>query len=207
MHTEILSERQIEILPGLAKAVEGMDFYMAGGTGLALQIGHRPSIDFDWFAPKIGNVDNLLGRLTDAELPYSVLSISHETVYIILNEVQVSFIGYSYPLLQPTLLWPDYNFLLAQMADIAAMKLSAITNRGSRKDFIDLFFITRDHLPLEKCLTFFTQKFRQRDIAHVLRSLVYFEDADEEPEVRTHIPVNWPEIKKEFEAQVKRLAS
>ncbi|OGR04438.1 MAG: hypothetical protein A2511_02025 [Deltaproteobacteria bacterium RIFOXYD12_FULL_50_9] len=184
-----------------------MGLYMAGGTALALQLGHRPSVDFDWFAPSIGNPEQLFQRLTPSGLPYTILSISHETLYLTINEVQMSFIGYCYPMLRPPVLWPDYNIHLADIVDIACMKLSAITNRGSRKNFIDLFFITRDHIPLNKCLTLFTQKYQQRDIGHVLRSLVYFADADSEPEVKIQSEVNWPKIKKTFESEIKKLTA
>ncbi len=207
MHSEILSQRQKDILPGLAAAVSGMGLYMAGGTALALQLGHRPSIDFDWFAPSIGNPEHLFQRLAPLGLPYTVLSLGHETLYLTINEVQTSFIGYNYPLLRPPALWPDYNVHLADIVDIACMKLSAITNRGSRKDFIDLFFITRDHIPLNKCLALFTQKYQQRDIGHVLRSLVFFVDADSEPEVKTQSEVNWSRIKKTFESEIRKLTA
>lgn len=207
MHTEILNQRQKDILPLLAEVLAGTDLYMAGGTALALHLGHRPSIDFDWFAPSIGKPEQLCQRLSPGKLSFTVLSLSHETLYVTINDVQTSFIGYSYPLLRPPVLWPEYNVYLADIPDIACMKLSAITNRGSRKDFIDLFVIIMDHFTLNECLTLFTRKYQTRDIGHVIRSLVFFEDADAEPEVNTHLPINWTKIKKTFESEVKKVGS
>jgi len=205
MHTEILTPAQKSILPGLSRALAGSDYYMAGGTTLALQIGHRPSVDFDWFVRKVGDPETLLKKLKQAQLKFIVLSIDFETIYLDINSVQVSFIGYDYPVLLPPLLWKEYDIYLAAIDDIACMKLSAIAGRGSRKDFIDLYIIVKKFKPLEDYLDLFMKKYSQRDIGHIVRSLVYFEDADDEPDVKMNMSINWSEIKREFENWVKKL--
>lgn len=205
MHTEILTPAQKSILPGLSRALVGSDYYMAGGTALALQIGHRPSVDFDWFVRKVGDPETLLKKLKQAQLKFIVLSIDFETIYLDINSVQVSFIGYDYPVLLPPLLWKEYDIYLAAIDDIACMKLSAIAGRGSRKDFIDLYIIIKKFKPLEDYLDLFMRKYSQRDIGHIVRSLVYFEDADDEPDVKMNMSINWSEIKREFENWVKKL--
>ena len=205
VHTDILNQTQKNILPALAKALSGSNLYMAGGTALALQVGHRPSVDFDFFRETIGSPEALLQKFKEQHIHCNVISISNETLYIDVNTVQVSFIGYDYPLLQAPILWKEYDLNLAGIDDIACMKLSAITNRGSRKDFIDLHYIAQNYRSIDDCLKLFIQKYDQRDIGHVIRSLIFFEDADAEPAVKANLQVNWDTIKKDFEVWVKRL--
>ena len=178
---------------------------MAGGTALALQVGHRPSVDFYFFGETIGSPEALLQKFKEQHIDCNVISISNETLYIDVNTVQVSFIGYDYPLLQAPIIWKEYDLNLAGIDDIACMKLSAITNRGSRKDFIDLHYIARNYRSIDDCLKLFIRKYDQRDIGHVIRSLIFFEDADAEPTVKANMQVNWDTIKKDFEVWVKKL--
>jgi len=206
MHIDILTDRQKTVFSYLAKALTDTDFYLAGGTGLALQIGHRPSVDFDWFISTLGEPENLLKRLNRFGIDYRVQSVGVETVYLDIETVQVSFIGYNYPLLQPVIISHE-NIKLASTDDIACMKLSAIASRGSRKDFIDLYFMIKTFHSLEEYLRLYMTKFRNRDIGHVLRSLVYFQDAETEPEVVTAKPFDWVKMKADFENWVKKFHS
>lgn len=204
MYPNILNEQQHVILPCLAEVAHDL-FYLAGGTALALQLGHRLSLDFDWFAATIGNQEELLKKLRQLCSDFQILSISHETIHIQMQGVQVSFLGYDYPLLQPLKFWEQGNFFLADIQDIACMKLAAITGRGARKDFIDLHRIISDHYDLHTCLGFFKQKYRQQDIGHVIRSLVYFEDAELEPDIMVHDGTSWCMVKSNFTKWVKGL--
>lgn len=205
MFIDVLNEKQKKILPQLAAAVAGTDLYLAGGTALALQVGHRPSIDFDWFGSRIGDAEILFHRLRSAGLDFTILTDTFETVYVEVETVQVSFIGYAYPLLRPFCHWDEYAIQMASFDDIACMKLSAVTNRGSRKDFIDLHYLITHFKSLESYLTLFQEKYKQQDIGHVIRSLVFFEDADQEPEIKMFKTVNWLELKKDFDSWVKAL--
>jgi hypothetical protein len=207
LHLNILNEQQRTLLPCLAE-VAADKFYLAGGTALALQLGHRLSVDFDWFTPTVGNCEELLSKIKrlcgDGEP--RVLSMSHETLHLQIRGVQVSFLGYDYPLLQPLVPWLDFGCALADIRDIACMKLSAITGRGARKDFIDLHQIILNHYDLRTCLSFFQQKYRQHDIGHVVRSLTYFADADLEPEIVLYNPQTaWQVIKSDLIKRVKAL--
>ena len=202
-HTEILNEKQQQVLPQLATALAETEYYLAGGTGLALQIGHRSSVDFDWFINKLGEPEHLFRRLKSFNIHFQVLSVSVETVYLTIDTVQVSFIGYDYPLLQSILYVPEHHVKLAAIDDIACMKLSAIASRGSRKDFIDLHYLFIHFHSLEDYLTLYQQKYQQRDIAHIIRSLVYFADAEAEPEINVFHPVDWPQLKADFEMWVR----
>ena len=113
--------------------------------------------------------------------------------------------GYSYPLVAP-LIRPDNSLLpLASREDIVAMKLAAIASRGSRKDFIDLWLLTTRYWPLADCLESYRKKFAARDIGHVVRSLTYFDDADEEPPLRLLLDVDWEEVKRDLVSGVGQL--
>ncbi|MFP7753832.1 nucleotidyl transferase AbiEii/AbiGii toxin family protein [Thermodesulfobacteriota bacterium B35] len=206
MNIEVLDSAQQGILPGLAEAFRETTLYMAGGTALALQVGHRPSVDFDWFGSRICEPETLYRRLQDAGLEYVVLSESFETIYVEVEGVQVSIIGYRYPLLSPFNRWREYDLRLAGLDDIACMKLSAIANRGSRKDFIDLHYLVCRFRTLKDYLELFRKKFRQQDVGHVVRSLVYFEDADKEPEIDLYFPLDWQNLKHDFESWIRQLS-
>jgi len=158
IHADILSDVQKRVLTNLAKALVDTDFYLAGGTALALQVGHRQSMDFDWFIPQLGDPEILFNRLKSLDIAFEIQSISFETVYLNIDTIPVSFIGYRYPMLQPKVLWPEFVVHLAGMNDIACMKLSAIASRGSRKDFFDLHYLVKHFLQLDDYLRLYMKK-------------------------------------------------
>ena len=206
MHFEVLTDAQKKALSRFSSVLGKTDFYLAGGTALALQIGHRMSKDFDWFIPRLGEIETLLTMLQTAEIEFVVTSTNLETCYLLIDTVQVSFFGYDYPLLQPNVLCPEYNVYLASLDDIASMKLSAVAARGLRKDFIDLYFLFKNHRPLEEYLKRYQNKFKTRDIGYIIRSLVYFENAELEPEVQMIKSVSWSDLKTDMERWVKELS-
>lgn len=130
---------------------------------------------------------------------------SSRTFYITTGGVQVSIFGYDYPQLEEVLQSGQGLLPLAHTDDIAAMKLAAIASRGSRKDFIDLWLLVSRHRSLHAYLILFRTKYRMRDTGHVIRSLSYFDDADEEPELRMLIEHDWEQVKSDFLAWVSGL--
>jgi len=94
---DVLNEKQKAILPKLVTALRETDLYLAEGTALALQVGHRPSIDFDWFGDSVGDSEMLFRRLRGANLDFTILTSTFETLYLEVETVQVSFIGYKLP--------------------------------------------------------------------------------------------------------------
>ena len=205
IHTEVLSKAQKEVLPDLSKALFNADFYLAGGTALALHIGHRQSIDFDWFTPQLGDPEALFHRLRSFNIAFKIQSVSLETVYLVIDTVQMSFIGYDYPMIEAKALWREHGIYLAGMNDIACMKLSAIASRGSRNDFFDLHYLIKHFHPLEDYLQLYMKKYQNRDVGHVVRSLVHFADAETEPDIKIIKPVAWEDLKSDFEKWVKHL--
>ena len=159
IHTDVLSEGQKRVLPQLAKALVNTDFYLAGGTGLALQVGHRSSIDFDWFIPKLGDPEALFRLLKSMGIVFEIQSIGFETVYLTIENIQMSFIGYDYPLLQAKIRWSEPGIHIAGIDDIACMKLSAIASRGYRKDFVDLHYMIKHFLRLDDYLQLYMKKY------------------------------------------------
>jgi predicted nucleotidyltransferase component of viral defense system len=189
----------------ISAVLAGTDFYLAGGTALALQEGHRISIDLDFMSATFSDPEDLILKIRAAELDVEVTMTSSRTVYITTGGVQVSFFGYDYPQLEKVLECGEGLLPLAHTDDIAAMKLAAIASRGSRKDFVDLWLLVARHRSLQDYLDLFKRKYRMRDTGHVVRSLSYFDDADEEPELRMLIDLDWERVKSEFLTWVSRL--
>jgi hypothetical protein len=188
-----------------SKALAGGDFYLAGGTALALLEGHRISADLDFFAPKLGDPDALARRIATRGMDIQVISTASETLYVQAGMVEASFIGSPFPLLAPPA-EPAHGLLpLASPEDIAAMKLAAAASRGCRKDFVDLWVLITCGKSLKEHLEGFQKKYEARDIGHVVRSLVFFDDADREPPLRLLAPIDWERVKEDFKKWVAQL--
>ena len=108
-------------------------------------------------------------------------------------------------MLNPLCQLDEYGIQMAGLDDIACMKLSAVTNRGARKDFIDLHHLISYYRSLDGYLKLFQGKFQQQDVGHVIRSLVYFEDANQEPEITMFADFDWIQLEKDFEVWVQAL--
>ncbi|MBM2817533.1 MAG: hypothetical protein HW401_123 [Parcubacteria group bacterium] len=179
MFCNILDKKRLDILP-LFKNFK-RDFYLAGGTALALQIGHRDSIDFDFFGPENIDTKQLFAEISEIFKNRKILKTQEEkntlTVFID-NDIKLSFFGYKYKLLNNTI--EDDNLRLASIEDIACMKLSAITSRASNKDYIDLYYILQEK-KLKDLLEKASEKFSDLDASLILKSLVYFADIENEP--------------------------
>ena len=178
---------------------------LAGGTGLALQLGHRYSEDLDFFNAEAFETDPLIERLSDVE-PLSIQSRSSETLHVVMGGLRVSFLGMQAPLVYPSTRYR--GLMLADPRDIAIMKLVAIGGHGSRKDFVDLYFFLQAGGSLESTLELTHRRFHRIDYNeyHLLKSLVYFEDAEAEPMPRMLREASWTAIKKTITAEVRRLS-
>jgi len=178
---------------------------LAGGTGLALQFGHRYSEDVYLFSSEPFETDALIERLSNVE-PLSIQSRSSETLHVVLGGLRVSFLRMQASLVYPST--PYRGLLLADPRDIAVMKLVAIGGRGSRKDFVDLYFFLEAGGSLESTLDLTRRRFQRVDYNeyHLLKSLVYFEDADAEPMPNMLREASWAAIKKRIIAEVQRLS-
>ncbi len=205
MFREVLTEPQQTLLELLSRIAEIRTFYLAGGTALALYLRHRRSRDFDFFRTEEFVPQDLLSVLRDTGA-VEVLQEAAGTLTVKLRGVPTSFFRYDYPLLRPLKESP-WGFSLADPEDIAAMKLAALAGRGSRKDFVDLYFYARQLAPLEHALDRFREKYRgvSVDPYHLLRSLTFFDDAEAEAMPDLLVGVTWDEIKTFFTSEAIRL--
>ncbi|MDD5071713.1 MAG: nucleotidyl transferase AbiEii/AbiGii toxin family protein [Patescibacteria group bacterium] len=178
-------------------------FYLAGGTALAMALEHRESIDLDWFCQTGFSNQEIKAKLSKVG-NFKVINESEGTVNGLVDEVRVSFLRYQYKLIFP--LAAIGKIKLADERDIAAMKIDAISSRGSKKDFIDIFFLLKKY-SLEELIGFFKRKYAEIDYnrLHILKSLVYFVEADNEPMPIMIKDVNWEEVKKEIGEKVNKL--
>jgi predicted nucleotidyltransferase component of viral defense system len=207
LHWEAAPEGMQNVLRSISSTLSGTDFYLAGGTSLALLEGHRVSMDLDLFSPSFDDPEAAQMMIEEVHPEAVMTSISPRTLYLQVQGTTVSLFGYSYPLVA-SLIRPDDSLLpLASREDIAAMKLAAIASRGSRKDFVDLWLLATRYWSLSDCLDLYREKFAARDFGHVVRSLTYFDDADEEPPLRLLIDVDWEEIKRDLVSGVRKLLS
>lgn len=205
-HAEILTERQRKTLKLLGPRTAPDGFYLAGGTAIALHLGHRRSVDFDWFrTDPIAEPLQLALEIRQAGIPFVTGQVSRSTLYGTVYGVRVSFFESRYPMLDSFLPWTEYGCQLAGLRDLACMKLSAITQRGSKKDFVDLYALGRKGFRLAEMLDWYRRKFEVEDISHVLYALVYFDDADRQPKPKMLWKADWKEIKKTITGWVRRL--
>lgn len=177
------------------------DFYLAGGTALALHLGHRISGDLDFFTEKLFDESLLVQKLSIIG-NFQLEKKSEQSVIGVLNGVKISFLGYGYPLLSPLKNISKTN--IASIIDIACMKIDAISSRGAKRDFIDLFFAIKGGLSFEEILKAFEQKYSSinYNMMHIKKSLVYFDDAESDPMPQMLKPVSWEEIKLFFQKKI-----
>lgn len=180
IHWKILDEKRKALLP-LFKSFVEEGFYLAGGTGLALQLGHRDSIDFDFFKEGDFDTTELLKKIESlfASHKISITQEEKNTVSLIIDEsIRASFFGVNQKIIKP-FVETEY-FPIASIQDAACMKLSAIVGRSLEKDYVDIYFILQK-LSLRELLELCVQKYPNLDAALILKSLVYFGDIHEEP--------------------------
>lgn len=201
MFENVLPENGTEVIDTLSPKIS--DFYLAGGTGLSLQLGHRKSADLDFFSPTIFNTEILLKNIQ----PDKTFLVKEGTIHCELKKVKLSFLYYKQPLVHPTIIWRGIN--LADWRDITAEKFKAIAQRGTKKDFYDLFAVLQLKLSIDEACWIFKKRFASSDINmyHILKSMTFFEDAEEEPSpvlLMEYGEWQWEKIKKFFEQNIKQ---
>jgi hypothetical protein len=171
---------------------EFSEMRLVGGTALALQIGHRRSVDLDFF----GKIDfeNIYTANTFKSFSKVITLKSSKNINIFsIDDVKVDFVNYTYPWLKSEILIEGLR--LAGIPDIAAMKLAAVTGRGSRKDFIDIYFLLK-RFSLKQMIGFYNNKFYDGSEYMVLKSLSYFDDAEGDYSIDLIHKVSWTKVKK-----------
>lgn len=189
-----VNSNTLELLKKLMSENLFHEMRLVGGTALALQYGHRNSIDLDFFGKLDASDDEILSVLNQ----YNDLEILKESdkikIYKI-NGIKVDFVSYDYPWLDNVVC--EDGIRLASPKDIGAMKIYAAEGRGSRKDFIDIFYLLK-RFSLEELLSFYKLKYPNHSEFVALRSLTYFSDAETYPMPLMYTDDSWETMKKEI---------
>lgn len=198
LHYETVHPNTLELLRKIQSLEMFKDARLVGGTALALQLGHRKSIDLDFFGSVNASLQEISLELSEFA---SVTPISESKMmrFLIVDGVKVDIVNYPY-------LWIDEPIIedgvtLAGIKDIAAMKISAITNRGTRKDFVDFYFLL-NLFSFDELINLYVQKYTDAHPFTTLKSLTYFEDAEQDPMPLMLSSLNWEDVKARIIAEV-----
>lgn len=201
LQTQTIQPKLLELLNKIMSTDVFNGFNLVGGTSLALQLGHRISVDIDMF----GNSDideiefvtqlSKFGKVT-------VIKKSKSIIIFSIDGIKVDFVNYNYPLLEQIMIFD--NIRLVSDKDVAAMKLNAIAGRGSRKDFIDLYFLMKKYT-LKEMLSYYNQKYTDGSAFMVIKSLSYFDDAEKEAMPVMLQNVSWETMKNSILKEAQNL--
>ncbi|MEK9175079.1 MAG: nucleotidyl transferase AbiEii/AbiGii toxin family protein [Patescibacteria group bacterium] len=203
IHTESLTEEGKSFLPQLRKL--GGSYYLAGGTALALQLGHRVSVDFDFFSSNEISSDLLtFVEKLFAGLPQRILVNNKNEFTLIVGETKITFLYYPFSLLYSLVDWE--NIKLSSIEEIAAMKAYTIGRRGTFKDYVDLYYVLISGATLESIIESAEKKYNDAFNSRLfLEQLVYFEDITD-TNIRFIKPAVSPKaIEDFFEEEIKKI--
>lgn len=189
------------------KWLQDLGWYLAGGTALALQAGHRRSIDLDFFSEgKNFENDDLLREFSEVK-EWRISMNRKNTIYGELFGAKISFIAYPFFVPKQTPIQYGTIRILAPL-DIAVMKIVAISQRGRKRVFFDLYWCAHNLEPIEKIIK--RLKIQYPDVAHdyhhILKALVYFEDAEQDPAPEIYFDADWKKVKEFFIKEITAIA-
>lgn len=198
LYKSAVDSSTLELLIQLQQKEYLKDFFLVGGTALALKIGHRKSIDLDLFSMVSFDTNQLLEKIS-ADFPFALFFSANNTLKGSINQIQVDFLAHRYPLVAE----PDMieNVTMLSTEDIVAMKLNAIAVSGQRvKDFIDIYYLL-SYYSMEEMIGFYKKKYTQYNDANVLKSLCWFNDVDltDWPTMLAKPDLKWETVKKALE--------
>lgn len=202
---EIFNSNQAKVFPKLSFLTRD-GFYLAGGTALSLQLGHRTSLDFDFYNPKHFDAKELYNKI-EKQFGEDAQKTGEEkdTLFCRISKTECSFFWYQYPLIKKTV--KVQGVTLASIEDIAAMKLIAVSHRPAKRDYLDIFFLLQK-FTLDDMFSYVSKKYPNFNPYFALRALTYFEDIKEELEQRAIKIVSpnfsWEEAKEKIFAEVKK---
>lgn len=200
---QTVNAHTLELLRRLMAEPMFASLRLVGGTALALQYGHRNSIDLDFFGQLEDDAEEVKAILRKHG-KLSVIKESRNIKIYLLNNIKVDFVNYNYSWIDAPVV--EEQIKLASPKDIAAMKINAIEGRGTKKDFIDIYFLLQ-HYTLHEILTFYQQKYPENSIFRALMSLSYFEDAETQIMPVMYVPISWDEIKTTIQSQVNQYSN
>ena len=200
LHTETITEKNKNLLQKIMKIKELENTRLVGGTALALQLGHRISDDLDFFGSFDSTCDlsEYFSDIQDVEKT----GANRTMQFFNLNGIKVDFVNLEYPWIKDVV--NNDGVRLASIEDIAALKVNAIIGRGTRKDFVDLFFLLK-RFSLKEILSFYEEKYEKRaNIQMALRSMVFFDDAESDPMPVMLKPFDWSAAKERIQDSVRQ---
>ena len=207
MHGEILKEKEKRALVILGKQKILDIAYLAGGTAAALHLGHRYSYDFDFFTQSEFDETILSKQIIEYLPDFHIKYTKWRTIFGDIHGNKFSLFYYKYPLL-----FNSHSFLginIADIKDIAVMKIHAISDRHVKRDFIDLFFILNENiLNLQEVFNLYDKKYKvlKQNKFILIKSLTYFDEADQDIMPEMIKPVKWSEVKKYFIEEQRKIA-
>lgn len=202
LHLQTVLPNTLELLKELSSRPEMSGLRLVGGTALALQYGHRQSVDLDFFGTPVVDQYDIIDVLSSIG-SLTILNQNKRILQVVLNNIKVDVIDYSqYSWIDAAV--EETGIVLASPCDIAAMKINAIEGRGSRKDFVDIFFLLQ-HYSLQQLLDFYAQKYPNHSFFRALLSLTYFDDAEQQAMPKMISPVDWDEIKTVITSEVRKI--
>jgi len=180
MRTDAATPELLELLHELFRIQDLEPFSLGGGTSLALRFGHRMSVDLDLFSLTQLDWELLLQSIRDRFTKIEIFNRTEGSLCLAIREIKVDFLHHAYDQLEPPTSTGGIRFV--SLRDIAAMKINAVTNRGSKKDFSDLLLLHRNGIALSKALDLYCRKYGQAGRFLAIRSLQFFDDARAEPD-------------------------
>lgn len=198
---QTIDPNTLELLKTLAQAPILSNMRLVGGTALALQYGHRRSVDLDFFGQTTESVEELSEALKEYTGGLTLLSASKTIRVYRIRDVKVDIVNYNYPWIDEAL--KEEGLILASPKDIAAMKVNAVMGRGTKKDFIDIYFLLQ-HYSFEQLMRFYLEKYADGTVYRALMSMTYFGDADPQPMPYMFVNVTWESIKEKILLEVER---
>ncbi len=200
LHTETVTESTLELLRQLQALPELAPFSLVCGTNLALRLGHRISVDIDLFTTGAFDLIEVKNAIADAFPNAIELSARNQTLLYQINGVKTDLIRHRYPEISEVGNSDGIRF--ASLPDVIAMKLGAVAGRGAKKDFWDVHALLK-HFSVKEMIHFYVLKYPSSDPAQVVRSLVYFEDADPQQDPVDLLNVTWLEVKTSLREHVR----
>lgn len=205
MHKECFPENGWKVLRRMKNIFKKYNAVLAGGTALALHLGHRISIDLDFFTGKVFNPEDIISALKKSGLPFRIISEGEGYLIFEADGIKISIFKYDYPFLEKTIRYE--GVAVAGIIDIASMKVIAISQRGTKRDFIDLYFVLQK-MPFHIIAEYMIKRFGKERInpVHIGKSLVYFSDAESNPEPG-YIKgrgIDWDKVKVFFKNHVRQ---
>lgn len=205
MFKQVLPKKTQETLEILSRENIIRDFYLSGGTALVLYLGHRISQDLDFFMDAPFEVQILRDALKFLG-PIKIFSQAKNTLHCSFNQTRLSFLRYNYSLLKPFTKFDGIS--ISSLIDVLCTKLDTVSTRGSKKDFLDLCFAVKmKRFSLLEIIQAFKRKYKGIDysLLHILKGLLYFEDADREQMPKMLKKTRWRDVKEFFRQEVRKM--